>query len=53
MQLANFLVRDSIVEFLAELSPRVFVNGGFQLVARVVSGVQIRLPPFNVDLTPF
>ena len=29
------------------------VNGGFQMVVRVLSGELISLPPFYLNLTPF
>ena len=33
--------------------PQGSVNGGFQTVVRVLSGEQISLPPFYLNLTPF
>ena len=33
--------------------PEGFANGGFQAVVRALSGEQISLPLFNLNLTPF
>ena len=39
--------------YFVRLDSQGFVNGGFQMVVRVLSGEQIPLPPFNPNLTPF
>ena len=41
------------VQFAHLYANQGFANGGFQTVVRVSSGEQIRLPPFNLNLTPF